>query len=153
LTATEGQKLNREFSVWSENDQKLIEERDEVLKTITAELSEYKYHLASEKLYQYVWSRFADVILEESKIVFNGRMANTEKGLEEISAGTPEDQNSRAQFLLDTLQKIVTVLHPFMPHVTEELWSILSTGKGVSERDMQGVKAVDLLMAHPWPVK
>jgi valyl-tRNA synthetase len=127
----------------------LIEEKNALLETITTEISEYKYHLASEKIYQYVWSRFADVILEESKIVFNGRVANPEKEITELPQGTAEEKASRAQFLLHTLRDIITILHPFMPHVTEELWSIVTTGKGITERT--DIKATDLLMAHKWP--
>jgi valyl-tRNA synthetase len=65
--------------------------------------------MAGEKIYAYTWSRFADVIIEESKpIILNG---NT------------EEKSSRQQFLLHTLEKILKILHPFMPFVTEEIWS------------------------------
>jgi valyl-tRNA synthetase len=149
LTATHEHTYQSDFSLWSAQDKVLIEEKNALLETITTEISEYKYHLASEKIYQYVWSRFADVILEESKIVFNGRVANPEKEITELPQGTAEEKASRAQFLLHTLRDIITILHPFMPHVTEELWSIVTTGKGITERT--DIKATDLLMAHKWP--
>ncbi len=152
LTMTESHVYNPEFSEWSTKDKELLEEWNQTIKTITGELSEYKYHLASEKLYQYVWSRFADVILEESKVIFNGRIANTEKGIEAAPPGTHAEKTSRVRLLLKTLREITIVLHPFMPHVTEELWSILETGKGLSERSGTEIKATELLMATSWPV-
>jgi valyl-tRNA synthetase len=113
------------FTASTDQDTALIQERDEILKTITIEMQEYKFYLAGDKIYQYAWSRLADVIIEESKAI--------------LQSGSATEKNSRAQFLLDTLMKIVSVLHPFMPFVTEELWSLLP------------VKEKKLLMVSTWP--
>ncbi|MCF7865228.1 MAG: valine--tRNA ligase [Candidatus Pacebacteria bacterium] len=150
------------FSAWSAKDIELIAERDELIKTITKELEELRYHLASDKIYQYTWSRFADIILEESKIIFNGRAEkvdatdpeNPAKNHTALPAGTQEEKNSRIQFLLHTLRTLLVVVHPFMPHVTEELWSIINTGKSLndmSSEERAKINAADLLMAHKWP--
>lgn len=136
-------KYDAAFSAWSTKDAELIAERDELIKTITKELEELRYHLASEKIYQYVWSRFADVILEESKVVFKTGTSSTR-----------DEQISRAQFLLHTLRLILIVTHPFMPLVTEELWSIIQTEKSLSElsvEDRAKINPADLLMAEKWP--
>ncbi len=125
LSSTEGITYDAEFSAYTDDDKALIAERDELFKTITKEMTEYKFYLAGEKLYQYAWARLADVIIEESK---------------NILTGTDEEAKiSRAQFLLDTLTKLTITLHPFMPFVTEELWSLLPT------RDKQ------LLIVTKWP--
>ena len=81
------------------------------------------FHTASEKIYSYTWHRFADQILEESKIVFE--------------KGTEEEKKSRKQFLLQSLENILIVLHPFMPFITEEIWQTLGKKK--------------LLMVEKWP--
>ena len=128
------------FSAWSARDLELIKERDEIVSAITKELEEYKVHLAAEKIYHYAWSTLADVILEESKPVFK-----------EGSTFSQEDRLSRAQFLLHTLRVIVKVLHPFMPHVTEELWSIITTEKGLTERERDTIESTDLLIVQQWP--
>jgi valyl-tRNA synthetase len=114
------------FSGYTDADRLLILERDKVLTIVTAEMEEYKFYLAGEKIYQYTWSRFADVIIEESKPILSG--------------SDDYQKNSRAQFLLYTLIKIVAVLHPFMPFVTEEIWSLLP------------VENKNLLMVTPWPI-
>ncbi len=146
LTYTENLSItyNEQFSSWTEKDKKLIEERDKIIESITKELEEYKVHLAAEKVYQYTWSSFADVILEESKIIFVGKA--------EVPAGTQEEKESRAQFLLHTLRMLIKVTHPFMPHITEELWSIINTGKGLTEKDETEVKFTELLMIQKWPM-
>jgi valyl-tRNA synthetase len=79
--------------------QNLIDELDAIAKDITADLSEYRVHLAAEKLYHYIWHRFADEIIEESK-------------------GKPE----YGPTLYSILETGLKLLHPFMPFVTEEIW-------------------------------
>ncbi len=125
LSSTEDIKYDEKFSAYTQSEKDLIKERDAMIVEITKEMEEYKFYFVGEKIYQYVWSRFADVIIEESKSILQG---------EDASA-----KIARAQFLLDTLVKIVKVLHPFMPFVTEELWSILPIDNS------------QLLMVEKWP--
>ncbi|MFA7191710.1 MAG: valine--tRNA ligase [Candidatus Paceibacterota bacterium] len=124
LSSTEGITCDPKFDAYTDSEKTLIEERDNLISEITKEMDEYKFYLVGEKLYAYAWTRFADVIIEESKIILNG---------DDESA-----KMARAQFLLNTLEKITTVLHPFMPFVTEELWSIIHKDTG-------------LLMVEKWP--
>ncbi len=124
-TYSEDTTYNPDFTGFTEVDKNLITERDELFKNITKEISEYKFYLAADKIYQYTWARLADVILEESRPVFQN--------------GTDEEKLSRTQFLQKTLHDIIITLHPFMPYVTEELWNIM--------------KYSDLpLIASPWVI-
>ena len=125
LSSTEDCAYDPHFKEYTQNDKTLITERDEVISAITREMGEYKFYLAGDKIYQYAWTRLADVIIEESKTMLQG--------------SNLDEKNSRAQFLLDTLQKVVIVLHPFMPFVTEELWSLLP------------IEDKKLLLVTAWP--
>ncbi|MFA6514812.1 MAG: valine--tRNA ligase [Candidatus Paceibacterota bacterium] len=125
LSSTPNIKYDANFNNYSNVDLELIKERDEFIKEITKEMDEYKFYLVGEKIYQYTWSRFADVIIEESKIILSGN--------DKIA------KESREQFLFDTLVKILKVLHPFMPFVTEEIWS------------MMPIDNKKLLMVEEWP--
>jgi valyl-tRNA synthetase len=90
-------------------------------KEIAEDLENYKLHLASEKIYDYFWHVFADGLIEKTKI--------------EIQENT--SQKSSAQKLLRLLlEDQLRVLHPFMPFITEEIWSLL--GKDT------------LLIIEPW---
>ncbi|HEY5259692.1 MAG TPA: class I tRNA ligase family protein, partial [Rhabdochlamydiaceae bacterium] len=80
----------------------LKEEFDAMAKDITKDIEEYRFYLAGEKLYHYVWDRFAAQILEESK----GR----------------GDYSATLYYLLENSLKL---LHPFMPFITEEIWGSL----------------------------
>ncbi len=86
----------------NERDQKIMDDFDALLKEITKEMDEYKFYLVAEKLYHYVWHEFADKILEESKTILDP---------------------SRQSLLLQIHKKILIALHPFMPFITEEIWS------------------------------
>jgi valyl-tRNA synthetase len=89
-------------------------------------MDNYRYYLAGEKLYHFIWHRFADIIIEESKKI--------------LENGTEIEKLSRKQFLLSSLAEMLKALHPFMPYVTEEIWG-----------NMQ-VKDKNLLIVEEWPV-
>lgn len=115
-----------EFNNFSEADKKLIDELDNIIKDITSDMDNFRFYIASEKIYHYIWHNFADLILEESKKV--------------MSSGNEHDILSRKQTLLHILTKSMKVLHPFMPFVTEEIWSSLP----ISDKK--------LLIVEKWPV-
>jgi valyl-tRNA synthetase len=111
------------FKKWTETDAVYLKTLDDLLVEITKEMDEYKFYLVSEKLYHYVWHEFADKIIEESKAIL---------------AGTDEaHKNSRAQFLMYGERAVLKALHPFMPFITEEIWSEL--------------KPENLLLVENWP--
>lgn len=93
---------------------------------VTLDMENYKFYLAAEKLYHYVWHAFADKIIEESK----ERLTSEDKN---VVVST----KYMLQYILETSLKL---LHPFMPFVTEEIWSHL--GKKDSEK---------ILMITSWP--
>lgn len=126
LTIKDEQKIDfdKSFCKPTPKDLKLIEEQMTIISEITKEIDEYKFHLASEKIYQYTWATLADVILEESKTIFK--------------EGTQEEKYSRMQFLFNTLENILKILHPFMPFVTEEIWQTIKTDGS-------------MLMVEKWP--
>ena len=113
----------------SDADIAYLAELNTLAEDITKDIEEYRLHLAAEKLYHYVWHRFADVIIEESKPVLNGT--------DEVARA------DRAHTLLSILTDTLKLLHPFMPFVTEEIWSVMPAR----------VKHRDMLMVEKWPIK
>lgn len=97
-----------------EADKKLLEELQFVVNDITADMENMRLHLASEKIYAYVWHNLADKILEESKSIL-------EKN--------DDETNSRKRILNEILDTILKILHPFMPFVTEEIWGLTKKNK------------------------
>ena len=114
---------------YDDEDAKSISDLNEMMKTVTKEMNEFKFSLAGEKLYHYFWHTFADIIIERSK------------------AKILADKNSlSAKWVLYThLITLVKALHPFMPFVTEEIWSLLP------EPNTFGTDAKKLLIIESWP--
>lgn len=126
LENTKETKLIEDFEQYTEKDAALRKERHETLVDITKDMNEYRFYMAGEKIYHYIWHNLADIILEDSK--------------KTLASGTEEEKTSRKQFLLHTLDKILKVLHPFMPFLTEEIWGSLPDSK-------------NFIMIESWPIK
>jgi valyl-tRNA synthetase len=108
-------------------DQTSHDELTAFIKEITPEMESYKYYLVSEKLYHYFWHTFADVLIERSK--------------KKIT----ETNSVSAKWLLYTqLTTLIKLMHPFMPFVTEEIWSMLPQQGETNEKK--------LLIIEPWPM-
>lgn len=85
-----------------EINEELKKEFEDMATAVTKEIESDKIYIAAEKIYHYVWDRFASEILEESK------------GKEEYGAT-----------LHYLLKESLKLLHPFMPFVTEAVWQRL----------------------------
>ncbi len=110
FAATEGDDTWKN-AVLTDADQKILNEQDALIKDITLDIDNYRFYLAAEKAYHYVWHNFADKIIEENK----ARLLSEDKG----------DQNSAKRMLSTLLEKSLVILHPFMPFITEEIWTEL----------------------------
>lgn len=103
-----------------------------LVKDVTSDLEEFRFHLAAEKLYHYVWHRFADEIIEESKEIFK--------------SGNEDVIMRRQNFVYDTFKELLKMLHPFMPFITEVIWQEMASQKGEKAQ-----KSSSLLMVAKWP--
>ena len=106
---------------------KIYDESIEKIKEITSDFENYRLHLASEKAYDYFWHQFCDVHIENLK---NQIVENTDTSVKESAQAT----------LLIILRNMIITLHPFMPFVTEEIWTSIK-----KESD-------DLLIVTKWVV-
>ena len=109
----------------TEQDKKIAEEQAKLIKDITQDMENFRFYLAGEKTYHYVWHTFADKIIEESK--------------EKLASKNPEIKASTQKILLELLINSLKILHPFMPFVTEEIYSKIPGNKG------------KILMIEEWP--
>ncbi|MDQ5962494.1 MAG: valyl-tRNA synthetase [Patescibacteria group bacterium] len=82
-----------------------------IKKDITSDIENYRLHLASEKIYDYFWKTFCDVLIEtrKTRILEN------------------KDTASAQTLLLTLLREQLVVLHPFMPFITEEIWKYVKS--------------------------
>ncbi len=128
LTNTGEITLETRRPLLTERDEIIITELHTLIKNTTDNLNNFRFHIAGEELYHYVWHSFADIIIEEMKLRLRGDDVPSKKAAEWI--------------LLTILSTTVKILHPFTPFITEEIWSMLPHSK-------TGKK---LLIIESWPI-
>ncbi len=94
---------------------------------ISAGLDSYRFNEAANDAYHFVWGTFCDWYVEFSKPVLQG-----------TDGPAKDETQATAAWALDA---ILRLLHPFMPFVTEELWS----------RTVAAGARDSMLVSAPWP--
>ena len=94
-------------------------------------IESFRFNDAAAAVYRFVWSVFCDWHLELAKPLLQG-------------AGDPAAMSETQATIAYVLDAVYALLHPFMPFLTEELWSI--TGEG-------GPTRAGPLALGPWPSK
>ncbi|HEY1605487.1 MAG TPA: valine--tRNA ligase [Allosphingosinicella sp.] len=111
----------------------------ETVKTVQAldlSLAEFRYDESANSIYHFVWDNFCDWYLELIKPVLNPSPSGEGQGegeSGETRTGISDDNPSREREGSDAIEtravaawvldQILVMLHPFMPFITEELWS------------------------------
>jgi valyl-tRNA synthetase len=89
-------------------DQWIDSQLNRLIKDVTALMQGFQFGEAEQQIYDFVWSKFCDWYIEIAKIRLRSQL-------------TP----SPLPYLVNTLEKSLRLLHPFMPFITEELWQRL----------------------------
>ena len=83
---------------------------------VTENLNNFRFSDAANAVYQFIWGTFCDWYIELIKPIFYGENADEIKEIRAVTAWT--------------LDRILVMLHPFMPFITEELWDNLTVRSG-----------------------
>lgn len=125
-------------------DQALLDVWYEIKKDITNDIENYRLHIASEKIYDYFWKTFCDIIIEthKARIIVGDDMSKSLIILSEEEKNKILTSKTSAQILLKLLlREQMIVLHPFMPFLTEALWD-----------KVKFIDDSDILMIESWQV-
>ncbi|HEY4474636.1 MAG TPA: class I tRNA ligase family protein [Candidatus Paceibacterota bacterium] len=101
------------------SDSEIIPKMNSMIKSVTKNIEKYKFGEAAHELYDFVWHEFADKYIEETK-----------------DKDDQETKDTLSCLLLNCLK----LLHPFIPFITEEIYSILP------------IENKTLLVVETWPV-
>ena len=94
-------------------DQWILKKLDITLKDVNKKLENFRFSEATSTLYAFVWNDLCDWYLEFSKLRVYGEDA--------------EDKKINLSVLSIVLDHVIKLLHPFIPFVTEEIYSNLPT--------------------------
>ena len=89
---------------------------NETIDAIDAGYRNYQFNAVAQRLYDFFWSDYCDRFVEAAKT--------------EIFGEDTERKKSALAVMDIVLSTFLRLLHPFMPHITEELWSVLGLGNG-----------------------
>ena len=104
----------------SKEDKEIYEKMEQVIESVTENVDNYNFGQALHIIYDFVWHDFADKYIEQSKTRKNEECKNV---------------------LSSVLASVLKLLHPFMPFITEEIWSMIPA-------DSSGNK---MLIIEKWP--
>ena len=94
-----------EFSNLAVQDKWILSKLNKVISKVTKNMESYEFNNAGGELYNFIWSDFCDSYIEMSKFSL--------------------DSVSTKSTLCYAISAILKMLHPFMPYVTDEIYSML----------------------------
>ena len=94
-----------EFSNLAVQDKWILSKLNKVISKVTKNMESYEFNNAGGELYSFIWSDFCDSYIEMSKFSL--------------------DSVSTKSTLCYAISAILKMLHPFMPYVTDEIYSML----------------------------
>lgn len=106
-------------------DRWIISRANKVCREVKDNLDRYELGLAAEKIYNFIWDEFCDWYIEMVK--------------PRLYEDDLEDEQKAQSTLCFVLMRILKLLHPFMPFITEEIYDIMPNKK-------------DMLICETWPL-
>ena len=92
-------------------DKWILSKLNTLIREVTDNLEAYELGVASAKIYDFIWDTYCDWYIELTKTRLNGEDAQAKQAAENV--------------LCYVLLRILELLHPFMPFITEEIWQAL----------------------------
>ncbi len=106
-------------------DRWILSRLNSLAREVTANLDKFELGLAAQKVQDFIWEVYCDWYIEIAKIRLNSEDAG--------------EADSARKILVQVLSEALKLLHPFMPFITEEIYTALPG-------------SADSVMNQAWPV-
>ncbi|WP_027399270.1 valine--tRNA ligase [Anaerovorax odorimutans] len=116
-----------------DEDKWIISKVNEAVKYVTSNMEKFELSLAAQKVYELIWNEYCDWYIELVK----GRLYGDDE----------EDKKVARYVLVRCLKDMLKLLHPFMPFITEEIWSFLPKANKNTSENPKG-----FLIKESWPL-
>jgi len=113
-----------DLSMLHNTDKWIISRTNQIVKEVSSNIEKYEFGIAAEKLYTFIWNEFCDLYIEFAK--------------PRLNSDNDMDKFNTQYTLNHVFIDILKMLHPYMPFITEHIYSF-----------MPGKK--DMLIASEYP--
>ena len=117
--------------LWELPEQWIMSRLNSTVKAIHEHMSQYRFDLVSQDIYEFIWNEYCDWYVELAKSSLNDESLSAER---------------KAQIryvLLNCLEVAMRFTHPIMPYITESIWQTIAP--------IIDKKATDSIMTAPFP--
>lgn len=115
-----------------DEDKWMISRVNDAVKYITEAMEKFDLALAGQRAYDLIWNEFCDWYIE----IVKGRLYGDDEADKKIAGAV----------LVRVLKDMLRLLHPFMPYITEEIWTYLPKEEA-SEDNPE-----NFLIKESWPI-
>ena len=115
-----------------DEDKWMISRVNDAVKYITESMEKFDLALAGQRAYDLIWNEYCDWYIE----IVKGRLYGDDE----------EDKQVARAVLVSALKDMLRLLHPFMPYITEEIWTYLPKGEPAEDNPD------NFLIREKWPV-
>ena len=106
------------YMSFSQADRWIVSIFQKTLSNIATHFESYRFDLAAQEMYQFIWDEYCDWYLEVAKVQLN------ESNEDATRRGTKRT-------LLGILESMLRMIHPIMPFISEEIWQIIAKKIGI----------------------
>ena len=118
-------------ALWELPEQWIVSRLNSTVKAIHEHMSQYRFDLVSQDIYEFIWNEYCDWYVELAKSSLNDESVSAER---------------KAQIryvLLNCLEVAMRFTHPIMPYITESIWQTIAP--------IIDKKATDSIMTAAFP--